>query len=211
MAFEDEVFINCPFDEDFAPLLEAMLFCIVSFGLTPRLATERLESGENRFDKIYALARGAKYSIHDLSRCRAKEAGEYARMNMPFEFGVDVGIRRAAADLPSEKKFLVFEREPYEIKRALSDIAGQDIEFHRGDFQLVIEKVRDFFRVEAGLPVSGAARIEADYATCLAWMLEKKIHEGHSERRALKLPTQERLEEMRNWIAAGRPETFSPS
>ncbi|ETD87355.1 hypothetical protein [Rhodobacter capsulatus] len=208
MPFENDVFINCPFDEDYTPLLEALLFCVIYFGLNPRLATERLEGGQNRLDKIYALAKGAKYSIHDLSRCRAKEAGDYARMNMPFEFGVDVGIRRTAADLPSEKKFLIFENEPYETKRTLSDIAGQDIEFQRNDYLLVIKKTRNFFVVEAGLSLPGAGRIEGDYVTFLGWLLKLKIHEGHTAQEALSLPTPERLEAMRLWIDVGKPAEF---
>lgn len=72
--FERAVFVNCPFDDDYAPLLEAALFCIVSFGFSPRLANERLEAGENRLDKIIEMIRESKYSIHDLSRCKAKEA-----------------------------------------------------------------------------------------------------------------------------------------
>lgn len=208
MPFENDVFINCPFDEDYAPLLEALLFCVIYFGLNPRLATERLEGGQNRLDKIYALAKGAKYSIHDLSRCRAKDVGDYARMNMPFEFGVDVGIRRTAVDLPSEKKFLIFENEPYETKRTLSDIAGQDIEFHRNDHLLVIKKTRNFFVVEAGLSLPGAGRIEGDYGTFLGWLLKLKIHEGHTAQEALSLPTPERLEAMRLWIDVGKPAEF---
>lgn len=95
MPFETDVFVNCPFDHDYAPLLEAMPFCLVHSGMNPRLATERLENGENRLEKIYGLACGAKYSVHDLSRCQAVAAGDYARMNMPFELGMDLGIRRA--------------------------------------------------------------------------------------------------------------------
>jgi hypothetical protein len=69
--FDRTVFVNCPFDEDYAPLLEAALFCVVYFGFTPRLANERLEAGENRLDKIVEMIQSAKYSIHDLSRCKA--------------------------------------------------------------------------------------------------------------------------------------------
>ncbi len=85
--FDRAVFINCPFDEDYAALLEAALFCVVYFGFSPRLANERLEAGENRLDKIVSLIRGSKYSIHDLSRCKAKDTAEFFRMNMPFEHG----------------------------------------------------------------------------------------------------------------------------
>lgn len=208
MPFETDVFINCPFDDKYAPLLEAMLFTIVYCGLNPRLATERLENGENRLDKIFMLARGAKFSIHDLSCCRSTASGELFRMNMPFELGLDLGIRRSAPDLPSPKKFLIFEQNTYETKRALSDLSGQDVVAHKGRYEEVISKVRDFFRVEAQLELAGPARIKSDYETCLGWITEKKIHEGHSEKNALNLPTSERLDEMRAWLQMDKPERF---
>jgi len=210
LPYETDVFINCPFDDNFAPLLEAMLFCVVYAGLSPRLATERLEAGENRLDKIFNLALGARFSIHDLSRSRSTEAGEFFRMNMPFELGMDLGIRRSA-DLPSEKRFLIFERTPHETKRVLSDLAGQDAEAHHDNYEDIIRKTRDFLRVEAARELPGAARITSDYQTFQAWMIEKKVYEGHSERDALRLPTSERLAEMRFWMDEGRPSTFKPA
>lgn len=209
MAFESDVFVNCPFDPDFAPLLEAMLFCIVYLKLNPRLATERLEAGANRFDKIFELAKGSRFSIHDLSRCKSARADEFFRMNMPFELGLDFGIRRCGVDLPSPKKFLIFENEPYETKRTLSDLAGVDVEFHRNDYQLLIKKTRDFFRTEAEIAAPGPAKIKAEYETFLGWLTEKKIAEGHSEKEALSLPTSERLDEMKTWVAEGCPPAFS--
>ena len=208
--FDRSVFINSPFDEDYAPLLEAALFCIVSFGFTPRLANERLEAGENRLEKIIGMIRGSKYSIHDLSRCKAKRRAEFFRMNMPFEFGIDVGLRRSGAQRYRDKKFLVFEEKQYDLKRALSDIAGQDAEFHNCDFELVIKKVRHFFRVEARVSARGPAEIISDYVTFQGWMTEKKIFEGHSEKEAMALPTRERLDEMVVWNALGKPNEFVP-
>ncbi|MEM9583653.1 MAG: hypothetical protein AAGA08_11105 [Pseudomonadota bacterium] len=208
--FETNVFINCPFDEEFAPLLEAALFCVVYFGFTPRLANERLENGENRLEKIVSLIDHSRYSIHDLSKCRAMAEGEFQRMNMPFEYGMDLGFRRIGKPHHKEKKHLIFEENPYDLKRALSDIAGQDVEFHRNNYELVIRKVRDFFRVEVGVDAPGPARLVTDYITFQGWMIEKKIHEGHSEREAVNLPTQERLEEMQNWVKVGKPVDFEP-
>jgi len=208
--FERSVFVNCPFDDDYAPLLEAALFCVVYFGFTPRLANERLEAGENRLDKIVDMIRDSKYSIHDLSRCKAKERDEIFRMNMPFEFGVDVGLRRSGVDPLAEKKFLIFEESPYDLKKSISDIGGQDAEFHRCDYEVIIKKVRDFFRVEAAVPAPGPARLVSDYATFQGWMTEKEIYEGHSEREAVNLPSRERLDEMKRWIELGRPAEFAP-
>lgn len=207
--FDRSVFVNCPFDAAYAPLLEAALFCIVYLDFTPRLANERLESGENRLDKIIDMVRASKYSIHDLSRCRARRAGESFRMNMPFEYGMDVGLRRSGSRRLKEKKFLIFEHDQYELKSALSDIAGQDVSNHAGKYERVIAEVRDFFRVEGNIQAPGAARLVADYATFQGWMTEKKLHEGHSEHNALRVPTRERLDEMKTWNDLGRPTQFS--
>jgi hypothetical protein len=207
-AFARSVFINCPFDTEYAPLLEAALFCVVYFGFSPHLANERLESGENRLDKTVEMIRGSKYSIHDLSRCKARRRGDRFRMNMPFEYGIDVGLRRSGAKPMDEKKFLIFEEKQYDLKRSLSDIAGQDVESHDSDYEKVIKKVRDFFRVEARVAAPGPTKLVADYVTFQGWMTEKKIHEGHSEKEALTLPTQERLDEMKRWNDLGRPAEF---
>lgn len=187
-----------------------MLFCVVSFGLEPRLANERLEAGENRLTKIMGMIGSSRFSIHDLSLGMAEAAGEAFRMNMPFEYGLDCGFRECDERLRREKRFLVFERNPYDLKRALSDTAGQDVEFHRGDPALVIEKTRNFFRVELGRNLPGAAALEAQYATCQGWIVERKIAEGHSERRALRLPTRERLDAMKDWVQADRPSDYRP-
>ena len=208
--FETSVFINCPFDENYAPLLEAALFCIVYFGLSPRLANERLEAGENRLEKIVEMIRGCKFSIHDLSRSQAENPGEYFRMNMPFELGIDFGFRRTDDENLQRKKFLIFEKNRFDLKRSLSDIAGLDVDHHKDSFEEVIKCVRDFFRVEADIEAPGAAKIEADYATFQGWMTELKIFEGHSERSAISLPTRERLETMKIWNDRGRPTVFSP-
>lgn len=209
--FHRNVFINCPVDAEYEALLQAAVFCVVYFGFNPRLASERLEAGENRLDKIVDLIKRSRFSIHDLSRCRANQAGEFLRMNMPFELGVDLGYRRSGAGRAHQKKFLIFEREPYDLKRTLSDVAGQDVDHHRDNYETVIKKVRDFFRVEAAVDAPGPSKLVSDYATFQGWMIEKKIHEGHSEREAVNLPTQERVDEMKAWVRLGRPGEYQPA
>ena len=87
-------FRNCPFDEDYDHILQAVLFCLVRFGLKPRIAMERSDAGESRINKILGLIQSSRYSIHDLCRCQARDEGEYYRLNMPFELGLDFGCRR---------------------------------------------------------------------------------------------------------------------
>ena len=207
--FEKSVFINCPFDNEFAPLLEAMLFCVVYAGLKPRLASESVEAGASRLDTIIEIIGQCKYSIHDLSRCRATEVDEYLRMNMPFELGMDMGFRKGPGEDTNGKKFIIFESEPYDLKRALSDLAGTDVEFHRNNFQTLMKKLRDFVRVEIGVTLPGATKLESDYYTFQGWMIEKKMDEGHTESEATALPTRERLDEMLAWIGLGKPTEFT--
>jgi hypothetical protein len=40
------------------------------------------------------LIHESRFGIHDLSRCKAITAGDYVRMNMPFELGIDHGSKR---------------------------------------------------------------------------------------------------------------------
>ena len=69
-GFESSAFVNCPFDEDYEPILQAVLFCLVRFGLTPRIAKERSNAGEGRVERILELVASSKYSIHEVRRAR---------------------------------------------------------------------------------------------------------------------------------------------
>jgi len=112
-SFQRNVFLNCPFDSEYRPILQAILFCVVRFGLTPRIATERSDAGEPRVQKIVHLIESSRYSIHDLSRCQAHEAGEHYRLNMPFELGMDFGCRHYGGEPHSRKVILILEEQPY--------------------------------------------------------------------------------------------------
>lgn len=207
--FEKSVFINCPIDDQYAPILEATLFTIVYLGFTPRIATERLEAGEARLDKIIELIRACEYSVHDLSMCISSDAGEYFRMNMPFELGIDLGLRKSGVAAYQKKKFLIFERTQYDLKKSLSDMAGQDPVFHEGKYEKVIKLVREFFLAEANChDIPGPKKIKVDYENFQGWMTDKKLFEGHSKEDALALPTTERLSEMQRWMKQGQPDSF---
>ena len=110
--FDTNVFVNCTYDDYFRPLLRPLLFTVLRAGLNPRLAAERLNSGETRFSKIVELVRESKYAIHDLSRIKAKRAGKYFRFNMPFELGLDVGCSCFGTGEQLSKRCLILEKEP---------------------------------------------------------------------------------------------------
>ncbi len=202
--YERSVFINCPFDEDYSPLLQAILFCLFYLGFIPRIATEKADSGEVRLEKIKQLIEASRFSIHDLSRCQAKAKGEHYRLNMPFELGLDHGCRQYSAD-HHDKRILILEEKPYRYQAALSDLAGCDIQSHGGAFDIAVRKVRGWLASEAGLKADGPARILTAYAAFQAWHYESQLARGFSEQDIQDYPTAELLEAMRDWFVQGRP------
>jgi hypothetical protein len=69
--FQTNVFINCPFDSDYIPLLRPLLFTVLFLGYNPRIASESCDSGEARIGKICNLIQCSKHSIHDISRIQS--------------------------------------------------------------------------------------------------------------------------------------------
>jgi hypothetical protein len=136
-AYGQNVFINCPFDDEYTPIFEAIVFTIFTCGFRPLCARERLNSAEVRLDKLVELIRRSKYSIHDLSRTTPDAGTGNPRFNMPFELGLDLGCRpfnRAYGD----KCALIFAADRFEYQKFLSDIAGQDIKDHQSQIRRAI-------------------------------------------------------------------------
>lgn len=142
--FERNVFFNCPFDSDYKPIMRAVLFCLVRFGFKPRIATEQSNAVIPRIEKICELIQASKYSIHDLSRCQASQADELFRLNMPFELGVDYGCQKYGGFPFSKKVILILEEKRFRYQAAISDLAGNDIASHEGNFQIAVRKVRNW-------------------------------------------------------------------
>jgi hypothetical protein len=146
-GFESSLFINCPFDREYVPLLHSLVFVVFECGFQPRLASEQADSGRVRIDKIRDLIRSCRYSIHDISRIEALHPGDEPRFNMPFELGLDLGCRYYGAPRLREKQCLILEKERYRYQRVLSDISGNDIRAHGSDPEVLIKEVRNWLRV----------------------------------------------------------------
>lgn len=142
---ENAIFINCPFDEEYLPLLRALLFVSKFFGLEVKIASTELDSKSNRLARIISLMKESKYSVHDLSKMKSVKEGEYYRMNMPFELGLDYGLGG------DEKEFLIFENEPYKLKLALSDINGWDVRPHLNNPETLVRELRKWIVVKCGI------------------------------------------------------------
>ncbi len=149
--FEKSVFINCPFDEHYFPLLRPILFTIYYSGLYPRIALESLDCGKTRIEKIIALIQETRFAIHDLSRIKSTKSDEDFRMNMPFELGLDTGCRLFKGERWQRKKCLILEADHYRYRAALSDISGSDIAVHNDQPEEVVCVVRNWLTAEAGI------------------------------------------------------------
>lgn len=203
--FERSVFVNCPFDDEFVPILQAIAFCITDLGFFPRLAPENADSSATRLDRIIELIRGSKYGVHDLSRCKSESVGEYARMNMPFELGMDFSCRMFGSYPLSSKTILILENVRYEYQRALSDIAGWDIHAHGNDHIAAVRHVSNWLVRQAQIERVGATQILDHYAAFQEWYWERELASGASEDDIRAYPTIEMVDAMQAWVSAGRP------
>ena len=202
MVFEKNVFINCPFDDQFRPLLRPLIFTVYYLGLSPRIALERLDSAEVRIEKIVELIEESKYSIHDLSRIRATSAGELYRLNMPFELGIDFGCRRFKQGQSAQKKFLILEAERHRYQAALSDVSGLDIDVHDNEPEEIVAVVRNWLNHEAQLQADGPAAVWGAFTDFMADNYDDLIARGFSSRDVERLPVNELMRYMEQWITA---------
>lgn len=146
--YDRNVFVNCPFDEPYRPLFEAIVFAVYDMGFRPKCAKDVSNAGQPRFNKIQDLIENCKYSIHDISRTELDAVNALPRFNMPLELGLDLGCRRYGGSYLQEKVILVLDIERYRFQRFVSDIAGQDIEAHDGNVERAITVVRNWLRLE---------------------------------------------------------------
>ena len=199
------VFVNCPFDPEYLPLLRPLLFVIIYLDFRPRIASERSDSGENRIDKISELIGECRYSIHDLSRLRASEIGEFYRMNMPFELGIEYGCRRFGSARLKSKRCLVLEKDQHEFRKAISDLAGIDIKGHSDEPEDLVRAVRDWFVETVGLRrLPSASRIWAQFTEFAMDFYDARVKDGFTDEDLNMMPVSEYIDFIRSWVAAHR-------
>ena len=144
--YNDNVFINCPFDAKYKSLFDAMVFAVHDCGFIPRCALEDDDASEVRIDKIYHIIADCRYGIHDISRTELDRDSDLPRFNMPLELGIFLGAKRFGVEGQEKKKCLVLDREQYRYQQFISDIAGQDIQAHNNSSREIITHVRNWLR-----------------------------------------------------------------
>lgn len=196
------IFINCPFDKEYQPLLRALLFGCTYLGYATKIALDDSDCSTNRLDKILSYIQATKISIHDLSRAKPKKKGDYARMNMPFELGMDYAISKTRA---TPKLILVLEAERYSFQKALSDYSGFDIYCHRNEPQELLKILRNWFVNQKLVPAAfGASALWYKYTDCWASIYDELIANGHSHDDTDDIPFNEFIEMVEKWCKINR-------
>ncbi|MEL6537618.1 MAG: hypothetical protein AAFQ98_19515 [Bacteroidota bacterium] len=153
------VFINCPFDEEYLELFDALLFAIYLCDCAPRCALEIDNSAQIRLNKIYSIIEECDLGVHDISRTELN-ANQLPRFNMPFEFGLFMGAKRFGDASQQDKNCVVFDQAPFRYVEFISDIAGQDIKSHDNKPEEVIRNIRNWLNTFSDLsPLPGAQAI----------------------------------------------------
>lgn len=200
--FEKNIFVNCPFDKDFMPLLKSLLFTIISCKFNPRIALERFDSGEIRLVKIQELIESSKYSIHDLSRIKSKDKDEYFRLNMPFEIGLDLGCKLYHSDAKyRSKKILILEAEQYSYQKALSDLSNSDVVCHKSDAEELVFAIRNWLSEFRDVELPGGSCIWDDYNYFQSDLYDEMMKKGLKDKDIERMPIRELLLKMNEWIA----------
>ena len=109
-SYDNNVFVNCPFDDEYKTMFQALVFTIYKCNLLPRCALEVDDASENRFDKIVRIIRECKFGIHDISRTELNTAG-LPRFNMPLELSIFLGAKKLGGRDHRNKQCLVLDRE----------------------------------------------------------------------------------------------------
>lgn len=194
----NQVFINCPFDNDYKSLLRPLLFTVCFLGLNPRIASESLNSSKNRIDKICELINLANYSIHDLSRCKTKKRNEFVRMNMPFELGIDYGNSYFNH---KDRNMLVLEGERYDYQKSLSDLSGVDIKCHKNEPDEIVRCIRESaFEANIIRKAKSATVIWYRFTDFASDFYDKRTADGFTKKDLNDMPTPEYINAIQEWV-----------
>lgn len=158
--YEHCVFVNCPFDDEYRPLFEAIVFALHDCGFAARSALAVTDASQVRIEKIAAMIAGSKFGLHDISRTELDATTGLPRFNMPLELGLFLGAKRFGTGKQRQKNCLIMDVERYRYQKFISDIAGQDIVMHGGDTARAIRVVRDWLSdADSSMKIPGGATI----------------------------------------------------
>lgn len=156
-----KVFINCPFDDEYKKLFEAIRFTLIVNGYEPASTKDSDNGAEVRIQKIVRLIKSCDHSIHDVSRTELDEANQLPRFNMPLELGLALG--KSYFGSGKRGSLLILDKEAYRYQKFISDIGGQDIKYHENNPERVIEATREWLTSTTDRQIQGTSFILNQY------------------------------------------------
>jgi hypothetical protein len=139
-----QVFLNYPFDGEFAQLEDALQFPIVAGNLLPLCAKDLSTPDRPRLDMLVAAISNCHYSLHELSRSEGEGNENFARMNMPIETGM--AMFHALHTQRRDHRCAFFVPTPHDYQKFASDLAGLDPKCHNNDEDLLVRLVYEWLR-----------------------------------------------------------------
>lgn len=143
-SYNDQVFINCPFDGEYLDMFRACTFVILDAGFIPRCSLEIDNATQSRLDAIVQIIQECRYGVHDLSRVELDAKSKLPRFNMPFELGIFYSAKHFGSAQQKRKHCLVLEKEKYRYQKFISDIAGIDVTPHKHAQKTLILAARNW-------------------------------------------------------------------
>jgi hypothetical protein len=131
------VFLNYPFDEQFADCSNALHFAVTAANLIPVCAKDFGAPDQLRLHLLTELVSNCDYSAHDLSRHKPDPSNGLARMNMPLETGM--ALYRAITSNWQAHRCALLVTDPYAYRTFVSDLAGLDPVSYTDELSLVTQ------------------------------------------------------------------------
>lgn len=201
-ASSKDVFINCPFDNAYKPLFDAIVFTVYELGFGARCALEIDDASEVRLEKIKRIIAQCPYGIHDISSVGLGLQTGLPRFNMPLELGLFLGCKFYGPRKDRNKACLILDSDQYRYRASISDISGQDIHSHGGDANRVILEVRNWLVAASKIKsLPGGAEVSNRYSK-----FKKELPEicKRLKRRPKDLTFLDFSETVEIWLKAGR-------
>lgn len=140
-----QVFLNVPYSKSYERTLLALTAALVAVGRFPRLTFQLPDGGQGRLQRIFALLRSCRVSIHDLS-----SVGLPVRFNMPFELGLACALKEQT----NQHDFLVLDSREHRLDRHLSDLKGVDSKINHGTVSGAINAILESLDKPTGNPTT---------------------------------------------------------
>jgi len=142
-GYNDNVFVNCPFDDTYKPMINEIVYTIYRCGFVPQSALGEDDGSDNRLDKIIRCIDNCRYGIHDISNIELNENG-FPRFNMPFESGIFFGAKKFGIKEQKNKSALIFEQVKFTYQQYISDLNGIDTKAQGNNTDVAISQIRNW-------------------------------------------------------------------